>query len=773
MKKYLHLIFFILLLSFFFYPVFQGKVPFPGDLLLAEYQPWRSYSFDGIAPGGIPNKAQYFDTLRQMYPWKTVIIDEIRNGTFPLWNPYNFSGTPLFANFQSAVLFPLNIFYIFLPQQLAWTILVISQPFLCLAAIYLLSRQIGISKTGSILSSISYSFSLYMTTFLEYNIMGHFMYLLPFGLYAIELTLDKKRFGPFLLIAVIAISLFAGHFQLVGGILGFLLFYILLRSIGMNSGRESVQKIFFLTLLIMLGIGVAGIQLVPGLELVLNSSRTAHPSGFILENLLIQPWQLILYLIPDLFGNPAVKNYLLPYSYPSKALYIGLLPFILFCIGLFSKKNPPIRTLGITSLFVALFVVLNPLSYLLFKFEIPLLSSSSPSNYIFMISVGLCILAGLGYDFLENLKIKKVIVVLGFIFSAFSATLVVTYFLNIQISKSNFIFSSILLVISLILIFFLKKYKKRYMFAILIVAFVTLDLFYFFHKFNPFVKASYIYPSVPVSDWIVKNNGIERVWGYSYAHINPNFQSQLKIYSPEGYDPLYSKTYHDLMLSSGSNTSRSDALLTNGFGDQDITSDLRRLKILSITGTRLILDKKENGSTQLTFPSAYFELKNTIGDFNIFWNNNASDRFFLTKTYQTYNNFESFKKQLYSDGFDPGSSVLLEKKVKLSNNPLLDKSTELKVYKSNSVSIQTNANTDALLYLSDSYYPGWNAYIDGKKTEILKANYAFRAVVVPEGKHLVTFKYEPKSFFYGALISLISIIISIIFITFKYYANKK
>ncbi len=52
---------FLLITSVFFYKtVFFGLVPFPGDLLIAEYNPWKTYSFLGYVPGRIPHKAQFF-----------------------------------------------------------------------------------------------------------------------------------------------------------------------------------------------------------------------------------------------------------------------------------------------------------------------------------------------------------------------------------------------------------------------------------------------------------------------------------------------------------------------------------------------------------------------------------------------------------------------------------------------------------------------------------------------------------------------------------------
>jgi uncharacterized membrane protein YfhO len=56
--------------------------------------------------------------------------------------------------------------------------------------------------------------------------------------------------------------------------------------------------------------------------------------------------------------------------------------------------------------------------------------------------------------------------------------------------------------------------------------------------------------------------------------------------------------------------------------------------------------------------------------------------------------------------------------------------------------------------LDDAYYPGWQAWIDGKPATIRKADYLLRAVQVPPGVHRVTFTYAPLSYLAGALITL-------------------
>ncbi len=61
-----------------------------------------------------------------------------------------------------------------------------------------------------------------------------------------------------------------------------------------------------------------------------------------------------------------------------------------------------------------------------------------------------------------------------------------------------------------------------------------------------------------------------------------------------------------------------------------------------------------------------------------------------------------------------------------------------------------NSESPAMLFFNDSFNNGWKAYVDGVEQPVFHANYAFMAIPVTAGASNVVFRFEPKSFLYGA-----------------------
>jgi hypothetical protein len=114
---------------------------------------------------------------------------------------------------------------------------------------------------------------------------------------------------------------------------------------------------------------------------------------------------------------------------------------------------------------------------------------------------------------------------------------------------------------------------------------------------------------------------------------------------------------------------------------------------------------------------------------------------------------------------DPRTTVLLERPAERARpGPELDgapigpgEGAEIVRYTPDAVTVRARADEARYLVLTDSYFPGWQARVDGAPVEIERADYLFRAVRVPAGEHTVEWRYQPTSLMVGAAISAIGL----------------
>ena len=138
-------------------------------------------------------------------------------------------------------------------------------------------------------------------------------------------------------------------------------------------------------------------------------------------------------------------------------------------------------------------------------------------------------------------------------------------------------------------------------------------------------------------------------------------------------------------------------------------------------------------------------------------------RIFFVNRYEVSDNLAMLKK-IADRSFDPRDIAYVSEDIKTKIDPPLQGAEAAVVhYGIQDLKVQTTATGNNLLFLSEAYYPkGWKAFIDGKEVEILRLNYLFRGVIVPQGKHTIEMKFEPASFSTGRQISLVSNIVVLI-----------
>lgn len=159
----------------------------------------------------------------------------------------------------------------------------------------------------------------------------------------------------------------------------------------------------------------------------------------------------------------------------------------------------------------------------------------------------------------------------------------------------------------------------------------------------------------------------------------------------------------------------------------------------------------------------------------IYQNLKVLPRAFLVENCREVRSELEYKNILSDKNFLPEQVLLLDKSPE--GHPCKDKqaspyeekgkSVEIRDYQNNSLELQVKSNSKTFLFLSESYYPGWQATVNGKPTPIYRANYAFRALLLEPGDHQVRFDYNPMSFKIGAGLSLLTIMICAIAFTRK------
>ena len=119
--------------------------------------------------------------------------------------------------------------------------------------------------------------------------------------------------------------------------------------------------------------------------------------------------------------------------------------------------------------------------------------------------------------------------------------------------------------------------------------------------------------------------------------------------------------------------------------------------------------------------------------------------------------------------------MLLEEDIELETTGSDETSSTVlfESYKETESLLKVSTPRDGLLFVSDTWYPGWEAYIDGRETKIYMANYAFRAIKVSSGEHEVRFVYRPKSFFDGLKVTGVAFFLLILISLSNNIINKQ
>jgi hypothetical protein len=739
--------------------------------------------------------------MMQFYPWQHVAAETWRAGAPPLWNPLLGNGAPLAANLQTGAFYPLNFLYLILPTEFAMGYTAALHVALAGLFMFAFVRAIGLQTFSALIAAIAFQVSGFLIARLGFLSITAALPWVVAWLWRAERLAQSGHWRDALWLAVaVGLGLLAGHAQT--SLYGLLLLaaYVASRS-WRDINHQDTRSQRFLGVLeswwlrisllstaaVLMGIGLAAIQLLPAAELARESQRAGGLDYTFAMTHSFWPWRLLTLLTPDLFGNPATGNFWGYDNYWENAAYIGLLPLAL---AMFSIRDwwryrrmkdegggmkihpssfilrPFFALVALVSLILA-FGWFTPVYPFLFR-TIPGFSLfQGPARWLGVFTIASCALAGLGAESMlrerGDLRRSARWIVIGV--ALIGAGVASRGFLTGR--TATFPDATLrlgLLVAAGGLLFGLRpsiEDRRWARWAGAFAAVVAIDLITAHAALNPSIDPVVYRQPAPSAGVVRREDG--RV--FMFAIDDAAVRQHVGIYLPfADFGPSDAAAWLDFRATFISNTPMIDGISSANNFDSLLVGHYLELmdaanngsfdaarRLLDLMNVRTIASPRE-----LDLPVVHRGAGATI-----YRNDSALPRVWLAPSARIE---DDPLAALLDPGFDPRAEVILDA-ASLPNPdlaptratpPALHFTLHSLQDTPNAVTIRAASEGEGYLVLADTWYPGWQATIDGQPAPILRANVAFRAVRFPAGDHVVRFTYQPDSVRLGAWTSFAS-----------------
>jgi hypothetical protein len=710
------------------------------------------------------------------YPLKCFMAEQLRAGHLPYWCENIGTGFPLLAEGQVGALYPPNlVLFRWLALPVAFNGSILLHVLLAGISAAMLARELGASRGASVLSGVVFSFSGFLTVHLKHVNMDAAAAWSPLLLLLVERYARSRRVTTAVLaVVVVAAMALAGHPQiayynlLIGAV------YAVVRAArpwasegeARFSWSDSTRLGAGLVLAASLGLALAAPQILATLELNRLGPRgggLTFRDAFEYE---LTPIELVTFVAPKVFGDPGslrevtgvdpltgqAVTRLRGFSPPpgAKSLfweitgYVGLLPLGVAAVGAVAwrrrrEAQPILAVLG-----VALWLALGTRGGLapLFYFVVPgFRYFRFQGRFLLYVDLALAVLAGLG--------------------------------LTALIDGAN-------------------KLRRPRLATTVMVAAIGLSFLDLRHALGD------QNPTIETPRWTRPPDTIERI-----VHEQAGRSEPYRISDVDPGNAVFANAYRrargwDGDLAPYDVAQRlSSPNLNELYGVNNINFYFyiypARLRLAAIS----VLDAKSEAAGPLrvatkvaslyniryfltaqdSLPGAGTPLAEFPGDsvasdgrpfrIHLIENRDALPRAFLVPKARYVPPVDGLGAKdeersialLQDPHFDPSSEVLIEGEPD-PTDPAGDE-TDLPIrggvtfvsYEPQRVHLDVRAPRACWLFLSDTWYPGWKAEIDGRPTRIRAADVSGRALVVPAGEHQVVFSYRPPYVLRGWLVA--------------------
>jgi hypothetical protein len=387
---------------------------------------YRDLLFRGLILGD-------YDAFVYFYPLREYAAEALKQGRFPLWNPDLFLGAPFFANVQTAVLYPLNALFLWLPTPYAYSASVFLHLLLAGAAMYLFARSsLRVSLLPGLLAAITFMFSGFLT-----GQMGHINQLtvaawMPMLLVAFDEAVRRRSLALGIATGLVGtLQLLAGHTQewyFSTVTLGLFALWRVVSpptgprgsradpsprvlgpshvpeddstskeepsSLARKTSRSSAHaaRLWPLALLAVAGlveIGTTAVQVLPSMELSAESIRGGGMSFGEAMSFSLPP-TTALYSVLPVYPEQLFSEYV---------GYVGIIPLVLAALAVIAWSVRPVAAFMAGLVGLGLFMALgkyNPFYPFLFHWVPGLDLFRVPARWLLVYTFGMSGLAGLG-----------------------------------------------------------------------------------------------------------------------------------------------------------------------------------------------------------------------------------------------------------------------------------------------------------------------------------------------------------------------------------------
>jgi hypothetical protein len=774
--------------------LFLGRVLFTGEVLLPagylrHFHPWQAAA--AAAPGHQEHwNALTWDAMAQYYPWRSFAHDSLSRGVIPLWNPFQFCGMPFVANSQSAVFYPPNVIFDLLDPARAFAFSAALHLFLAGLFAYMFLRALGLGRFGSSFGGMVFAFCGFLAAWIQLPTVMNTAVWLPLTLFFIARYFDTRSVGYVVGMGLaLGSALLAGHPQVFLFVAGAAAAYFIFRALTAEGAfhRRVCRGVIAGAAVAALALLWGAVQLLPAAELLPLSHRAtvASAQGYSAYLRFAMPWQqLITLALPEFMGNPVYGTYWGRGNLAEYAAYAGVLPLILAVLGIIWRRDKHAIFFAAVAACALLLALGTPLNLPLF-YGVPGFSSTGgPARMLFIYSAAVALLAGMGADaaakalaadpalarrFARHLIIGSLAAALAaaaFIL-VLAATLGTAPGNLLEAPASNIVVMLLALAVAAGGSWIAARrigISPEVALGLLFAASV-LELFAFGMAYYRTAPRAQVYPPTEVTDYLKSRAAVGRIlplyraWGlerFPVAVLPPNSAMVYGLSDAQGYDSLYLARYRSVLAAvEGRDPSpaANGNMLLGALGDPSLLPALGVAYVVS--------------PAPLNLPGLELERSGEVNIYRV--------EKFLPRAYMARNALASTDLAGSLAGLKRAAegSVVLEASEKMPPaTPVPGARSAVTVLKQDLNRVRLKAWQAGYVVLSDAYYPGWRAWVDGKPAQIIIANGAFRAVQVRPGEHDVEMRFEPVSFRIGLFATLLAAAVGIAAAAFGLTARR-